>query len=293
VRAGQRKCGGGPATSRYTRHDDNDWTGLKMQSASINGINIHYADDGESALPAMVFANSLGTDFRIWSDVAARFSGRFRTVRYDKRGHGLSDCPPAPYSINNHIDDLAGLLDRLGIESLVMVGVSVGGLIGTGLAARSPDRVRALVICDSMPRFGPPSMWDERIAAIRKGGIAALRDAILERWFPPGFRKNPQSGFAAYRNMLERMPVEGYIGTCTALRDADLTDEARALALPVMFVVGSNDGSTTPEAVRAAHTLVSGSRFEIIDGAGHLPNIEAPQKLFELISEFLRENDID
>ena len=264
-----------------------------MQSASINGINIHFADDGDPDMPAMVFGNSLGTDFRIWSDVASRFSNRFRTICYDKRGHGLSDCPPGPYKIRNHVDDLAGLLDHLGIQSLVMVGVSVGGLIGTGLAARMPDRVRALVICDSIPRFGPPSMWDERIAAIRKGGIAALSDAILERWFPPGFRKDPQSGFAAYRNMLERMPVEGYIGSCAALRDADLTDEARALAMPVMYVVGSNDGSTTPEAVRAAHKIVSGSRFEIIDGAGHLPNIEAPEILYELISDFLLENGIE
>lgn len=263
-----------------------------MQSASINGVNIHYADEGDSSLPAMVFANSLGTDLRIWDDVASQLAGKWRTIRYDKRGHGLSDVPAAPYSIADHVRDLSGLLDHLGITQAVMVGVSVGGLIGMGLASGSPGLVRALVICDSMPRIGPPSMWDERMAAVRKGGIAALSDGVMERWFPPKFRKDPNSGFSAYRNMLLRTSAEGYIGTCAALRDADYTDEARLLRMPVMFLVGSNDGATTPEAVRAAHEIVSGSRFEIIDGPGHLPGIEAPQKTAQLIAQFLEENAI-
>lgn len=262
-----------------------------MQTVSIKGVNIHYEDAGGER-PALVFANSLGTDFRIWDGVVERLSGKWRCIRYDKRGHGLSDTPHGPYTLNDNVDDLAGLLEHLGIGTFVMAGVSIGGLITMGIAARFPDRVRAAIICDSMPRIGPPSMWDERIAAIRKGGITALSDAVLERWFPPEFRNRADSGFPAYRNMLERMPLEGYLATCAALRDADYTDEARRLAMPVLFLVGSQDGSTTPEAVRAAHNLVPGSQFHIIEASGHLPCVDAPEKTAGHMTRFLEEHSI-
>lgn len=263
-----------------------------MQFARINGISLHFADEGPREAPAIVFANSLGTDFRIWDDVAAAFAGRMRVIRYDKRGHGLSDAPPAPYAMADHVGDIEALLAHLQVSRAVLVGVSVGGMIVTGLAASRPDLVCGLVLCDTAHKIGTAEMWNARIAAIEGGGIPSISDAILQRWFAPDYRENEAVAFSAYRNMLERTPLPGYSGTCAALRDADYTGEAAGLSMPVLLLVGSHDGSTPPDLVRTTHELIPGSRFEIIEGAGHLPCIEKPGETAQLIAQFMKENAI-
>ncbi len=263
-----------------------------MQFARINGISLHFADEGPREAPAIVFANSLGTDFRIWDDVAAAFAGRMRVIRYDKRGHGLSDAPPAPYAMADHVGDLEALLAHLQVTRAILVGVSVGGMIVTGLAAARPDLVRGLVLCDTAHKIGTAEMWNARIAAIEEGGVASISGAILQRWFAPGYPEAEPAAFSAYRNMLERTPVDGYCGTCAALRDADHTDFAAGLSMPVLLLVGSHDGSTPPDLVRSTHELIPGSRFEIIEGAGHLPCIEKPGETAQLIAQFIKENAI-
>ena len=266
-----------------------------MQFARCNGQTIHFSDrpalSGNSTQPAIVLINSLGTDFRIWDDVAALLPGH-RIIRYDKRGHGLSDCPPAPYSIEDHAGDLEALLEDLGIGDVVLVGLSVGGLISLALSARRPEWVRAIVMMDTAHKIGTAEMWATRIEAIENGGIASISDAILERWFSPDYRADEPESFAAYSNMLIRSPQEGYLGTCMAIRDADYTDVAKALSVPVLCMVGSNDGSTPPDLVRSCHELVANSRFEIVDGPGHLPCIEKPQETADLIKKFLKQNNL-
>jgi 3-oxoadipate enol-lactonase len=257
-----------------------------MQIASINGLSMHYRDEGPKGGPALVFVNSLGTDFRIWDDVVSHFPA-FRTIRYDKRGHGLSDAPPAPYSIADHADDLVGLLDHLGVRKAVFVGLSVGGLIVTRLAASDPARVSALVLCDTAHRIGTDELWNQRIAAVERDGIAAISAMVLERWFSQDFRTRQKARLAVYRNMLERMPVPGYSGTCAALRDADNTELVRNLKTPVLLIVGSNDGSTPPELVRSTHEVIAGSEFVILQGPGHIPCVEAPDETAGLIRGFI------
>lgn len=264
-----------------------------MRCAKINAITLHFSDEGPASGPALIFVNSLGTDFRIWDAVVPAFSGNWRVVRYDKRGHGLSDAPPSPYSIDDHVDDLAGLMDHLGIETAVLVGLSIGGLIVTGLAARHPARVRALVLCDTAHKIGTNEMWDARIDMIRNGGIGATTDMVMQRWFSPAFHANRKSELAICRNMLERQPVEGYVGCCMALRNADHTAIYQGLKMPVLLLVGSNDGSTPPELVRAAHALIAGSTFVVIDGPGHIPCVEAPQQTISCIAAFLDEKRLN
>ena len=263
-----------------------------MQFASINGNVIHYVDEGKRGGAVMVFVNSLGTDFRIWDGVVSRFAGHMRLLRYDKRGHGLSGATPAPYSMEDHVTDLEALLGLAGIRRAVICGISVGGVIAMGLAAKRPELVSGLVLCDTAHRIGNDDLWNARIEAVESRGIAAISDAILERWFPAAFRNSHPEEFAGYRNMLERTPVAGYAGTCAALRDTDYTEAARGVNRPTLLVVGSNDGSTPPDLVRTTHQLIAGSRFEIIDGPGHLPCIEKPAELSRLIGEFLKENGL-
>lgn len=258
-----------------------------MTFARVNGIVLHYEDRGSPDMPAIAFSNALGTDFRIWDSVVSRLEDRYRIVRYDKRGHGLSDAPPAPYRMTDHVDDLAGLLGHLGITNTAVVGLSVGGMIAQGLAALRPDLVAAIVLCDTAHRIGTEDIWNERIDTVKARGIAALADATMQRWFTPGFRTPGNPDLSGYVNMLVRTPVDGYTGTCAALRDADLTESTKALKLPVLLVAGDQDGSTPPDLVRSTAALIAGSRFEIIRDAGHLPCIEQPDVTARLIGDFL------
>jgi 3-oxoadipate enol-lactonase len=259
-----------------------------MQFARINDVTIHYQTVEASAnKPVIVFSNSLGTDFRIWRDVAARLAGDFSIVLYDKRGHGLSDIGQTPYAIEDHACDLAALLELLSVKQAFVCGLSVGGLIAQSLYQRRPDLVQGLILCDTAHKIGTPEMWNARIAAIRSDGIESIADAILERWFTPAFRRPEHVPFAAYRNMLVRQPLAGYVATCEAIRDADLTEAAKRIAVPTLCLVGDQDGSTPPDLVLSTARLIANARYQVIPDAGHIPCLEQPELLAEAIRSFV------
>ncbi|KAA1179911.1 3-oxoadipate enol-lactonase [Rhizobium tropici] len=259
-----------------------------MQFARINDVTIHYQIIGGPAdKPVLVFANSLGTDFRIWRDVIVRLAGDFAIVLYDKRGHGLSDLGQMPYSIEDHATDLAGLLDFLSVKSAVICGLSVGGLVAQSLYQRRPDLVRALILCDTAHKIGTAESWNARIAQVEADGIESIVDAVMERWFTPAFRRPENIGFAGYCNMLIRQPVAGYVATCAALRDADLTEAAAKIAVPTICIVGDQDGSTPPDVVLSTAKLIPNARYEVIKDAGHIPCVEQPEALTEVIRAFV------
>ena len=217
----------------------------RVQFERLNGITLHYQTIGDPAdKPLLVFANSLGTDFRIWRDVVVRLAGRYAIVTYDKRGHGLSGIGDGPGSMDDHVRDLAALLDHIGGRPAIICGLSVGGMIGMGLYAARPDLVRALILSDTAPKIGEAEHWNGRISQIGANGIASVADSILERWFTSGFRSPSNPAFEGYRNMLIRQPVAGYIATCAAIRDTDLTEIARGIGVPTICMVGDRDRST-------------------------------------------------
>lgn len=259
-----------------------------MQAITVNGAALHVRSEGPEDAPALVFANSLGTDLRVWDPLVPHVAPRLRLVRYDKRGHGLSDCPQGGWSIETLAADLVELMDALGIRAAAVCGLSVGGMIAQALAAARPDLVRALILADTAARIGPAEMWDARIATVEAEGIAAIADGVLERWLTPRFR-SADPAFPLWRNMLVRTPATGYAATCAAIRDADLTESTRRLRLPCLAVAGAEDGATAPDLVRATADLIPGSRFEVIPEAGHLPPVEQPAALGRLITDFLRE----
>lgn len=262
-----------------------------MQFATVNGVTLHYQIIGAAeGAPLLVFSNSLGTDFRIWRDVIVRFVGECAILVYDKRGHGLSDVGEAPYSIDDHVADLAALLDHLGQKQAIVCGLSVGGLIAQGLATGRPDLVKALILCDTAHKIGTEESWNQRIGRIEEGGIASVADGVLENWFTAAFRETPE--FSGYKNMLIRQPVEGYTGTCAAVRDADFTESSAALALPAICVVGEADGSTPPDLVLQMAKLIPDARYEVIEGAGHIVCVEQPDRLVQIIKAFMKEFDL-
>ncbi|KIC41179.1 3-oxoadipate enol-lactonase [Ruegeria sp. ANG-R] len=258
-----------------------------MHIADLSDLGIHYRIDGEACGAPIVFANSLGTDMRLWDPILPLLPKGLRIIRYDKRGHGLSSLTPAPYSMGNLVRDAERLLDYLEVKDCVFVGLSVGGMIAQGLAVKRMDQIRALVLSNTAAKIGTPKIWQDRIAAVRAGGIEALADATMERWFSKSFRASPQ--MTLWRNMMVRQPVEGYLGCCAAISGTDFYTPTSGLRLPTLGIAGSEDGSTPPDLVRETVDLIPGSRFALIRKAGHLPCVERPQEYAELLGSFLTE----
>jgi 3-oxoadipate enol-lactonase len=259
-----------------------------MNFTTLSGLTIHYRQEGPPDGPPLVFINSLGTDLRIWDGVVSPLVDQYRILCYDKRGHGLSDCSPAPYSIADLSADLAGLLDFLAIDRATLVGISVGGQIAAHFAATWPERVQALVLCDTAPVIGTAAMWNERIAAAREHGMADLAETILPRWFAPGYGEAQPAAYRGYGNMLARTPLEGYTATCEAIRDADLTGPAKEITAPTLVLCGAEDRATPPHLVRGWCDMIPQAQFRLIPGAGHLPCVEQPAETAGRIAEFIQ-----
>jgi 3-oxoadipate enol-lactonase len=256
--------------------------------AKLNNVTLHHQlISGPAEKPVLVFVNSLGTDFRIWRDVIVALAGQYPILTYDKRGHGLSDLGSTPYSIQDHVDDLAALLDHLKVRQAIICGLSVGGMIALGLHESRPDLVKALVLCDTAHKIGNADGWNVRIKAVEDQGLVSIADSVMERWFTPEFRKASNPAYPGYVNMLIRQPAEGYAATCAALRDADMTNAARMITVPTLCLVGDQDGSTPPDLVRSMADLIAESEFMVIDGSGHIPCVEQPERFIATIRLFL------
>lgn len=264
-----------------------------MQFAKVNDVTLHYqVISAPEDKPTLVFSNSLATDFRIWRDCIVQLVGECSMVMYDKRGHGLSDIGTTPYKLDDHVNDLAALLDHLGISEAVICGLSVGGLIAQGLNFLRPDLVRAMILCDTGAKIGNDDMWNERMQIVREQGMEGLLEANMQRWFTPDFHENRADELAGISNMFLRMPVEGVIATMTALRDADLRAAAPQTKVPTICIVGDQDGSTPPSLVLELAKLIPEARYEVIRGAGHIPCVEQPEVLVEIFRAFFKDADI-
>ncbi|MDX1781011.1 MAG: 3-oxoadipate enol-lactonase [Thalassovita sp.] len=258
-----------------------------MNIADLGDIKLHYREDGDPEGRPIVFANSLGTDLRLWDKIVPRLPEGLRIIRFDKRGHGLSEATPAPYSMGTLVRDAERLLDHLEVRDCVFVGLSIGGMIAQGLAVKRLDLVRALVLSNTAAKIGQPQMWQDRIAAIKQGGIEALADATMQRWFPRAFRESDE--VTAWRNMMVRQDEQGYMGCCAAISGTDFYTPTSGLRLPTLGIAGSDDGSTPPDLVRETVDLIPGSKFHLIRRSGHIPCVDQPEDYAAALTEFLKE----
>ena len=258
-----------------------------MAELLLDDVTLHYREDGPHDGAPVVFSNSLGTDLRLWDAVLAHLPGGLRVIRYDTRGHGQSSVPPAPWSMGALVGDAEALLDHLELREAVFVGLSIGGMIGQGLAVKRPDLIRALVLSNTAAKIGTKQMWQDRIDTINEGGITALAEAVLTRWFSRDFLAT--GDVAAWRDMLVSQPPEGYAGCCAAIARTDFYTPTSGLRLPVLGIAGSEDGATPPDLVRETVDLVPGSKFHLLQRAGHLPCVEQPQDYARVLAGFLHE----
>lgn len=238
----------------------------------------------------LVFIHALGCDLHLWETVAASLTARHRVVRYDLRGHGLSDCGPPESTIDDHVRDLFGLLDRLGIPSATLIGSSVGGLIALSAALRHPSRVRRIVLCTSGARIGTRESWTEHISAVRAQGLVPLADAILARWFRREFGASEPAVVRGYRNRLTRTPAAGYLAVCAALRDADLRVIAAELRVPALVLSGEHDVVVPPAIGRELVDILPDAHWVLIPACAHLPPVEQPAATAAAIARFLSDS---
>ena len=257
-----------------------------MNIFDTGDVRIHYRVDGPDNGPPVVFANSLGTDMRLWDPILPMLPDGLRVIRWDKRGHGLSTVPPAPYTMGALITDCERLLDHLEVKECVFVGLSIGGMIAQGLATKRLDLIRAVVLSNTAAKIGNPDLWADRIAQVQANGIESLADAVMERWFSAQFRAKPE--LELWRNMLVQQADDGYAGCSAAISGTDFYTPTSGLRLPALGIAGSEDGSTPPDLVRETVDLIPGSKFHLIRRAGHLPCVEQPEEYAKVLTDFLR-----
>ncbi|MGO9743306.1 MAG: 3-oxoadipate enol-lactonase [Roseiarcus sp.] len=259
-----------------------------MQYVTLGDTTMHVEAAPRDGGPTVVFINSLGSDLRIWDDVAAALGAAgVGALRYDLRGHGLSDLGTPPKTLMDHAADLAGILDAVGLARATICAVSVGGAIALGLADAYPERIERLVLCCTGAKMGTEEAWNQRIAAVERDGVAAVAEGVLQRWFPPDDYARGGGAVALCRNMLVNTSRAGYAATCVALRDSDLTEAAKRVKAPALVIGCEFDGSTPPDSVREFARLVPGAEFHFIAGAGHLPSVQQPAALTAEILAFL------
>ncbi|MEL6620694.1 MAG: 3-oxoadipate enol-lactonase [Pseudomonadota bacterium] len=256
-----------------------------MHMADLGDVALHYRIDGPEDGAPVVFVNSLGTDMRLWDPILPLLPEGLRILRFDKRGHGLSSCPDAPYSMGALVSDCERLMDLHGFRDVLFVGLSIGGMIAQGLAVKRLDLMRAMVLSNTGAKIMTKEVWSERIAAVEQGGIEALADAVMERWFSRDFQGNPD--LPLWRNMLARQPDAGYAGCSAAISGTDFYATTATLRLPTLGIAGTEDGSTPPDLVRETVDLIPGSRFHLIRKAGHLPCVEQPREYARVLTDFM------
>ena len=252
-----------------------------------NGIEFNCRIEGKRGAPWVVFSNSLATNLTMWDDQAAALADRFQILRYDQRGHGLTDAPEGKYSFDLLVADVIGLFDALEIERAHFVGLSMGGMTAVALAEKHSDRLDRVVPCDCGPASTPQSaqQWEERIAIAREQGMEALVEPTIGRWFPAEFLAANKATADKVRAMIRTTPAAGFIGCAWALSDFDLRPGLSKIDRPTQFVCGGKDASLG--GTKALHAGVAGSSFVEIEGAGHISNVERPEIFTRALKEFL------
>lgn len=245
-----------------------------------------YMLSGPADVPLLMFSNSLGTNLRMWEPQAAALENKFRILRYDTRGHGRSLNSPGPYTIEQLGRDVLELLDRLEIGQVSFCGLSMGGMIGMWLGIHAPERLRRLVLANTGAKIGTAELWNTRIAAVERGGMAALTQATLERWLTAEFRAKSPETVARVREMLETTPAAGYAACCAAIRDCDLREDIAAIRVPTLVIAGARDPATPAADGRFAAERIGGARYAELDSA-HLSNLEQTGRFNQELAEFL------
>ena len=258
-----------------------------MPFATIQGSRHYFRHEGADGRPVLMLSHSLGLDHGMWEPQVGDFLGHFQVLRYDTRGHGASDATPGDYTLAQLGQDALAIADAAGARTFAFCGLSLGGMVGQWLAANAPERLTHLVLANTSSRLTDPAGMDARRRAVLDGGMAAVADTVMGRFFTPAtLQSPPPSAGWARRALLATDPI-GYAGCCAAIRDMNQTDALGGIRTPTLVIGGDPDVSLPwdPHSIR----LVDG-----IDGArglriqtAHLSNLERPRTFATAVLEFL------
>lgn len=261
-----------------------------MPLVALKDTSIYYERSGLPGGPALLLSNSLGTTMDMWEPQLEAFRQRYTLIRYDMRGHGRSSVPTGPYTIEQLGGDVMALIEALDLSSVAYCGLSIGGLIGQWLAVNAPEHFRAFIFANTAAKIGNAEGWSQRIATVEQGGLAAIAEGGLQRWFTPAFRERASRTAERMRTMLASCNPSGYVSACAALRDTDLRGSIRAIDAPVCILAGRHDPVTTIEDARFMQQQIAGS-YVVKLPASHISNVEAPEEFTTAVLGFLEQQD--
>jgi 3-oxoadipate enol-lactonase len=251
-----------------------------------DGVRLHYRLDGPEGAPVLVLSNSLGTDLGMWEPLMPALAKTHRVLRYDTRGHGQSGLSPASYGVARLGRDVLALMDALKVERAAFCGLSMGGMTGMWLGVHAPARFSRLVLCNTAAKIGTPDIWNTRIETVRRGGMAAIVQGVIARWFTEGFVAADPKAVERISAMLLATAPDGYCGACEAVRDMDQRQDIAAIRLPVLVISGTHDLATPAADGRFVAETIPGARHVELPAA-HLSNIECRDAFTEALTGFL------
>ncbi|OLT04061.1 3-oxoadipate enol-lactonase [Pseudonocardia sp. CNS-004] len=254
-----------------------------------DGVRIAYRFDGEQDRPVLLLSNSIGTDLHMWDGQVPALTEHFRVLRYDARGHGASDAPAGPYSLDRLVRDVVELLDALDLRRVHVLGLSLGGIVAQGLAVREPERVDRLVLSNTAAYLGPPQQWDRPIADLLAApDMQATAETFLRNWFPARMLDEPNEVVEGFRATLLATPRAGVAGSWAAVRDADLRRTAALVTNPTLVIAGEHDTVTSAAHGRELAGIVPGARFTLLPTV-HMANVERQAEFLDAVLAFLTE----
>ena len=252
----------------------------------------------DAAGAPVVLSHALGLDLHMWDDLAAQLAGAGHeapsapshpVLRYDHRGHGASAVPAGPYDMSDLVDDAARLVREWGRGPVVWVGLSMGGMVGQGLAIRHPELVKALVLANTTSQYpaAAHATWQQRIETVEQKGLAAIADMVMERYYTAAHRAaQPEAVAASKRRLLATDPA-GYVAACHAVAGVDWLERLGEIACPTLVIAGALDVGAPVAMSQAMAERIQGAELVVFDDASHLSVIEKPALFEQAVTRFL------
>jgi len=258
-----------------------------MPFLKTKSSNIFYRLEGSAGKPVLILSHSVGADHGMWEPQITDLIQHFLVLRYDTRGHGASEAPAGDYTIDELGEDVLALSDGLGIRKFAFCGLSLGGGIGQWLAIHAPDRVERLILANTAPKFGSREQWETRIRMVKEGGMSAILDMALQRFFSKETLERSNPYVHSIKCVFLGTNPAGYISCCAALRDFDSTSLLDKISAPTLVVTGQRDVSTpwTGYGEILAQKIPHASSVQL--DAAHLSNLERPRSFTSAVLEFL------
>lgn len=257
-----------------------------MPSFESADAQINYQTFGEPSSPALVFSNSLGTNYGMWQQQFNALKDQFFVICYDTRGHGLSSTPNGPYTVEQLGEDVIRLLDHLNISKAAFCGISMGGLTGQWLAIHHPNRFSHVVVANTAAKIGQEQAWLDRAKLVREQGLQPIAATAASRWFTDPFIQSHPSIVNNLCNDLSAGSAMGYANCCEALAKADVREQLKDIKISVLVIAGTQDPVTTVTDGEFMQQRIPQAKLAEIN-ASHISNVEQPEVFNKILKDFL------